>query len=218
MRTAIATRRGIREHNCDAAVVRPSADLTAAALVDGIGNSSEIAATAQLLAEVTARISAVRGGLAALLTAGMLLADGDPDAVAVTAVTGPVHTDVAWVGDARAYGWNGHRLKQYTTDHTVGQQLRINGAPAELAEDHDNWVRTTVGDATVGTVYTAKIPDPTVLLTSDGVHDSVPHNELEALLREHTAPQTLADAIVAAVRADSDGYRDDATVVVLSVL
>jgi serine/threonine protein phosphatase PrpC len=40
--------------------------------------------------------------------------------------------------------------------------------------------------------------------------------ELEALVRAHQDdPQGLADAIVAAVLADEDGYRDDATVIVV---
>jgi serine/threonine protein phosphatase PrpC len=55
-----------------------------------------------------------------------------------------------------------------------------------------------------------------MLLVSDGL-DCVPHDELEALVREHQDdPNALTDAIVAAARETEDGYRDDATALVLT--
>ncbi|MEU9888035.1 hypothetical protein [Sphaerisporangium sp. NPDC051011] len=222
---AHAHRRGTREYYCDAVAVHTTSDLTtAAAVVDGIGNSEKVAACSRLLAQVAARVAARRNGLAGILSAGELVADAgpdeddpEPDAVAVVAVAREgEETRVAWVGDSRAYGWTGSDLRQYTTDHTVGEQLRCNGAPLELAEDHDNWLRTSLSLAVVATVYTVEIPDPLVILTSDGVHDSVPHEELIALVRKYQhEPQALADALVAAAQPDEDGYRDDATAVVL---
>ncbi|WP_349239254.1 hypothetical protein [Streptomyces sp. CC224B] len=51
---------------------------------------------------------------------------------------------------------------------------------------------------------------------SDGVSDQVDTETWEALCRRHaTAPQALADALVAAAEEDVEGYRDDATVAVL---
>ena len=99
----------------------------------------------------------------------------------------------------------------------MGQQLRVNGAPLDLAEAHDNWIRTSLGRAVVATVYQVTIPsDALVLLTSDGVHDALTRDELATLVRAHgDDPQVMADAIVAAVVEDDDGYRDDATVVVV---
>ncbi|MBB4917406.1 PP2C family protein-serine/threonine phosphatase [Streptosporangium saharense] len=222
--SATATRRGVRPYNCDAALMWRADDRTVAVVVDGIGNSAEVAANSALLADVAARVAADRGGMAGLLSASGLLnapADDreDPDAVAVLAVAHPDVAVIHWIGDARAYGWDGVELRQYTTDHTVGEQLRRNGVALDLAADHDNWVRTTVGRATVATVYEAQIPsEQLVLLTSDGVHDQMSHQELTALVREHHAdPQRLADALVDAARPDETGYRDDATAVVLSL-
>ncbi|MFI0406537.1 PP2C family protein-serine/threonine phosphatase [Actinomadura sp. 3N508] len=228
---AAATRRGTRPYNADAARTWTTDKTTVATVVDGIGNSAEVAASSRLLAGVIARVAAHRGGLAALLTAADLLrapaVDGEnPDAVAVAAVAHDDVTAVHWIGDARAYGWDGRRLRRYTTDQTVGEQLRRNGAPWDLAADHDNWVRATLRTAVIAAVYDVEIPaDETVLLVSDGVPDGVPHDELEALLRRYDEPQdedgeavglpALARGIIAAAREDETGYRDDATVVVL---
>lgn len=221
---ASASRRGTRERNADATAWFTVADgTTAATIVDGIGNSSTIATLTPVLAQVAARIGAQRGGLAGILSAAALVADPGagtgtgPDAVAVLAVVEPGEaTSVTWVGDCRAYGWDGTALRCYSTDHTVGQQLRVNGVPVELAAEHDNWVRATLATAVVATVYEVEIPaGELVLLTSDGVHDQLPHVELVMLVDQYAhVPVTLTEAIVAAV-SDVDGYRDDATVAVL---
>jgi PPM family protein phosphatase len=220
----IATRQGSTESgNADAARVYTSSDhVTAAAVVDGIGHDDQTHTLAPILAETAARVAAQRGPLAGLLTASLLVADrgpehDGPDAVAVVArFREGADTVVDWVGDAAAYGWDGRRLRRYSTDHTVGEQLRANGAPLELAADHDNWLRTSLGLATVATVYEVNIPaDELVILTSDGVHDQVSHDEFVDLVRAHAGdPAQLAGALVAAARDDVDGYRDDATAIV----
>ncbi|MFC4006571.1 hypothetical protein ACFOY2_05020 [Nonomuraea purpurea] len=220
-----ATRRGSRLYNADGAAIHrvPDTDVVAAAIVDGIGNNPEVAAFSALAAEVAARVGARRTATIGILAAAELVAAPaataiEPDGVAVVAVAEPgEETAIAWTGDARAYGWDGETLTQRSTDHTVGQYLRVNGVPVEVAKEHDNWVRTSLGRCSIATVHSCEIGDPLVLLTSDGVHDQVEHAELEALVRAHQdVPQDLADAIVAAARADDDGYRDDATVVVIS--
>ena len=168
-----------------------------------------------------ARVGAQRGPLAGILSAGLLVSDPaeKADGVAVAAVAYPDGdpVEVAWVGDCRAYGWTGTVLRRYTTDHTVGEQLRRNGAPWELAAEHDNWVQTSLAHATVATVYQVQVDTPLVLLTSDGVHDQIDHDTLTALVAQHADGdlQTLANAVVAAVT-DREDYRDDATIVVLA--
>ncbi|MYR55540.1 SpoIIE family protein phosphatase [Streptomyces sp. SID625] len=224
IRTGNASREGTAEDNADSARVHQLADGTVgAAVIDGIGHGPHTSRTAPLLAETAARISARRGPLAGLLTASELIADpgadgAEADAVAVAArvIPGDDVLVVNWTGDARAYGWDGERLDLYTDDHTVGAQLRANGVALEISREHDNWLRTSLARASIGTVYTAGIRDAMVLLTSDGVHDQVDHAMMEQLAAEHAAdPQALADALVAAAAEDEDGYRDDATAVVL---
>lgn len=222
--TASATRRGIRDHNCDAYAICVGADgATAAAVVDGIGNSAEISAMSAVLATVITRTALRRGCLAALLTAGEIVADpgpndDTPDAVAVVAVTrAGQDTIVGWCGDSRIYGFDGERLRQYSTDATVGEQLRRNGAPLELAAEHDNWLTTSLSRATIGTVYTARVPeDELVLLCSDGVADGLPDGRLEQLVSEHADDvEALAAALVEQTEADASVYRDDSTVVII---
>ncbi|GAA0389582.1 hypothetical protein GCM10010160_18990 [Acrocarpospora corrugata] len=188
-----------------------------AAIVDGIARFAQIAA------EVASRVGPRKTPTLGILAAAELAAlpgtvPITPDGVAVLAVAQPgEETGIAWTGDSRVYGWDGEQLVQRSTDHTVGQYLRVNGIPVELAKEHDNWIRCSLGRASVATVHFARIADPLVLLTSDGVPDGIPHAELERLVREHRGePQALADAIVAATRGNEEGYRDDATVVVLA--
>ncbi|MDX3017341.1 PP2C family protein-serine/threonine phosphatase [Streptomyces acidiscabies] len=221
----LATCEGTALDNADAARVYRLADGTVgAAVIDGIGHGPHTSRTVPLLAEVAARIAARRGPLAGLLTASELIADAgadgeEADAVAVALRVYP-DDDVAvvnWTGDSRAYGWNGERLNLYTDDHTVGKQLRANGVALDIARAHDNWLRTSLARATIGTVYTAGIKDALILLTSDGVHDQIPEAEMTALVRDHADdPQALADALVNAARPDETGYRDDATAIVIT--
>lgn len=224
----IASRRGSRDHNCDAARVYRSLDATvAAAVIDGTGNSPVLAEMAGVMATVAVRIGIRHGGLPGLMTAGDLLVDDDHDGAAVLAVVPPDgHAVVSWVGDCRAYHWAGGELRQYTTDHTMGQQLRASGGiPVEVARSHDHWLLVGLRGATAATVRQVWIPDydqdlvagDRVLLTSDGVHDAIRHDDLVRLVEAHQDPQALAEAIVNAVEADGDGYRDDATVVVLTI-
>ncbi|WP_449475286.1 PP2C family protein-serine/threonine phosphatase [Streptomyces abikoensis] len=197
----------------------PGTEVVGAAIVDGIGSDVEVAEWARIAAEVAARVGARKTAVLGILAAAEL--NSAPaerhviatDGVAVLAVAAPGHpTSIAWTGDARAYGWSGAALKQLTTDHTVGEYLRQNGGggPIELlAAAHDNWIRTTLGRSSISTVHAAASDDDLVLLTSDGVHDQLPHEELEMLVRKHQGdPQVLAEAIVAAAREDEDGYRD----------
>ncbi|WP_030757144.1 SpoIIE family protein phosphatase [Streptomyces sp. NRRL F-5135] len=223
---ALSTRPGTAGLSGDAAAVHTLADQTAAvAVVDGIGHSERVASVSALLAEVVARVAARRGALAGLLSAGELVADPgadeepEPDAVAVVAVTDPGDdtTRIAWVGDARAWGWDGTRLRQYSTDQTMGQFLRRvhPDGPPERAHHYDAWVRAALSTAVVATVREAEISDPLVLLTTDGIHDTVNQAELEALVHAHRDPQALADALTAAAREGCNGERDDATAAVL---
>ncbi|GII89710.1 hypothetical protein Ssi03_77000 [Sphaerisporangium siamense] len=222
----VATRPGTIDPSGDAAAVRRQADgAVAAAVVDGIGHSPQVAAVARMLAEVAARVAARRGPLAGLLTATELVADpGDddepePDAVAVVAAVaaGDDRMRIAWVGDCRASLLDGEDLRPLTVDHNLAEQLAMCGYDGEPVRRAAHWVRTSVATAAVATVAEAWVRAPAlVVLTSDGVHDQTPHQLMTALAVRHRAdPQALADALTAAAAAGLDGQRDDATAVVL---
>jgi PPM family protein phosphatase len=223
MRTAIATRQGTDTPNCDrAAVFTAERGDTAAAVIDGTGHDETIAEIMHAVATVAVRVGAQRGALAGLMSGAELVTDrgrdGDgPSGVGVLAVAYEDAVDVAWIGDCRAYGWDGRALLQYTTDHTLGEQLRRNGAPWQVAEQHDNWSTTTLCYAAVATIRQVQIPlGQTVILTSDGVHAAIEPDALAAIVREHAHDaQALADALVAAPETDGEGFRDDATALVL---
>ncbi|MGW6605704.1 PP2C family protein-serine/threonine phosphatase [Streptomyces sp. NPDC055036] len=224
---AAATRRGTRDHNADSYAIHTYevAELTGAAVVDGIGSTLAVADASRLAAEVAVRVGVRRGGLAGLLAAAELYGDPgalvvEPDGVAVLALAEPGEpTLVYWIGDARAHGFDGKKLRLYSTDHSMGEFLRHNGGkhlPLEQARLHDNWVRATLGRAVVASVCQTAIPDKLTLLTSDGVHDHLDIDELDGLVHAYPDdPQGLATALVDTVEAGADGYRDDATAVVL---
>lgn len=226
--TATATREGTDGSNADA--VRTYASSTGtigAAVIDGIGHSSDTVGLVPVLAEAAARTTAARGPLAGLLTAGMLLADRGPDGAGPNAVGAAVvlrptgQVVAAWAGDVRVYGWDGSRLRQYTDDHTIGEQLRGWGVDADAAASGDHLISVQLARATVATIPEVVIPETEQLLlvTTDGVHDYTTHDELEDAISQWREGdlQSLADAIVAAAGPDPEGYQDDATVAVLRV-
>ncbi|KJS60664.1 SpoIIE family protein phosphatase [Streptomyces rubellomurinus] len=227
--TGTATREGTVAPSGDAVTVHVHADgTTAVAVVDGIGHSFRVAAIAQLIADVTARIAARRGPLAGLLTGTELVADpgaGDetePDAVAIVAVAQPgdERVRIAWVGDCRAYVLTEDgQVQRLTVDHNLATQLAMAGYDGEITRRASQWVRTTVATASVATVAEAWTDRPlAVVLTTDGVHDQLSHDVLRTLLVQHQdAPQTLAQALVAAAEPGPDGVRDDATAVVIKL-
>lgn len=240
--TATATRRGTRPRNADSAAVHrlPGSPMVAAALVDGIGNTDAVVEFSTIAAQVIARVGARRGPLLGILT-GAEMAAAPPaeqvdDGVAVAALTNEQTgtTSIAWTGDARLYGWTGTSLVQRSTDQTMGTWLRRwGGTGVTLHRDAqpdetvsveagarvlDDYPRATLGRCSIATVPLCQVYDRLLILTSDGAHGQTTHDTLTSLVREHVDnPQALANAIVAAARGDADGYRDDATCVVLSI-
>ncbi|MCX5079004.1 hypothetical protein OG321_42165 [Streptomyces sp. NBC_00424] len=194
-----------------------------AAVVDGAGHHLDTVRYSTTVPTTITQLGMVLGGVTALTTAGRMAEAYShvPHASAVYANAAPGRpTAIHWIGDCRAYGWrDGDGLTQWSTDQTMGQWLRVNGGvPAEIAARHDNWSRLGLRQACATTCRQVEIPEdtPLVLLCSDGISDQVDQEVAEELCRKHRdSPQALADALVAAATQDEDGYRDDATVVIL---
>lgn len=244
--TATATRQGTSSDNADGVAVHATSRGTvAAAIVDMIGHGDGIDHLADLLAAVIARTAARHHyGLPALLAARELVADKPAegpvhDGVTITAVANPNPDGlysrliedgvpvylIAWTGDAEARTWDGSKLERVSTPETVGEQLRANGVPLDLAAHHDNWIRTSLRTAHPASVSTVEADARKLLvLSSDGVADQLPEGRFAELLACHlpdlatAAPgdlESAARALVDAVQADAGGYRDDATACLL---
>ncbi|MFB7473971.1 PP2C family protein-serine/threonine phosphatase [Kitasatospora sp. NPDC056184] len=221
----IAQREGTAGPIADAAATYTSdaTGHTAVALVDGMGHDPDIVRLAPMLAETAARVGAARGPLAGLLSAGLLVNDPGPDGVGVLAV---VREDgsaqVVWAGDCRAYRWVDGELQQLTTDHNLAAYLTraARGAGEVPVAALADYVGVTLGLAVPATAPFVGVPaGGTLILTSDGVHDQVPADLIEELVRKHASdPQALADALVAAASSTPEGYRDDATAVVVAAV
>lgn len=228
----VAQRPGTEPPCADGVHVHRRDDRVCAAVVDGAGHRSETVDFAQRAPSVITLMGMVMGGLVGLITAGRMAEayDRPSHMSAVFASMEPgLPTSVHWIGDCRAYGWDGEGLTQWTTDQTMGEWLRWNGGktievvPLEVAETQDNWARLGLREATELTCRQVQITEdvPVVLLVSDGISDQVALEKAEELCRDHAgAPQALADALVAAAEGEEEEdtgelYRDDATVVVL---
>lgn len=218
----VAQRPGTERPCADGAHVHRRGDRVCAAVVDGAGHREEVVDFARHAPSVITLMGMAMGGLVGLTTAGRMADayDRPPHMSAVYASMEPGRpTGIHWIGDCRAYGWDGTALTQWSVDQTMGEWLRWNGGvPIEIAETQDNWARLGLAQATEMTCRQLEIPEdvPLVLLVSDGISDQVDQETAEGLCREHGSdPQALADALASAAEADDDGYRDDATAVVL---
>ncbi|MFE3068162.1 hypothetical protein [Streptomyces sp. NPDC059247] len=219
-----ATRTGTYGTSADAAAHFTTADLSVgAAVVDGIGHSDALHTLVPHVAVTAARIAAVSGAPAGLLTGGGMMSTADvdgarPNAVAVVAHARPGSpTTICWTGDSRASGWDGVRLTAYTVDQTVATYLLEAGVAEEIAAGFRSRLKGSLAEVVPETASKVLIPaGQLVILTSDGIHDQVLADVMEALVHQHQDdPQALAEALVAAAAADGTGYRDDATAIVL---
>ncbi|HMB57872.1 MAG TPA: PP2C family serine/threonine-protein phosphatase [Arenimonas sp.] len=129
--------------------------------------------------------------------------------------------ELAWVGDSRAYLWNG-QLRQLSSDHSYVQELIDQGAiTAEQARTHPhrNVVTQALGvtdpDALkVETISGELRPGFQILLCSDGLTEEVNDAMIASLLAQNElSAQECVDHLVSA--ALDGGGSDNVTVVLL---
>ena len=202
-----AGRQGPRSVNADAVATAGGV----VALADGVGDSVEAARAAQTAVTAAVRVPALAGPVAALSAAhdavsGSLTA-GDCVLVVAQPYAGGYH--IAWVGDVRAYAWDGVALWQLTSDHTLAQYFRDRGGRVEPRMEH--LVTTSVRTAATDDYGLTSTGAANLLLTTDGVHKTLTHEAMAAVLRTATDP---AEALVAA--AVAGGTKDNTTAVMLS--
>jgi serine/threonine protein phosphatase PrpC len=203
-----ASAQGPRSVNADAAsAYADTTGQTAFALADGVGDDHTAARAAGIATAAAARSRIEDGPAAALLAAqDAVRADATAgDCVLVVALPFAGGYRIGWVGDVRAYAWNGDTLRQLTTDHTLAQYFRDRGQPTQPRMEHI--VTTSVRTARSGEFGRAEVRAPAgLLLTSDGVHKVLTLAAMAELLR---SPQNAAAALVGAALAA--GGTDNAT-------
>jgi PPM family protein phosphatase len=129
--------------------------------------------------------------------------------------------ELAWVGDSRAYLWNG-QLRQLSSDHSFVQELIDQGAiTAEQARNHPN--RNVITQALgvtdpehlkVETLSGELKPGMQLLLCSDGLTEEVNDSQIAHLLAEKDiSAQECVDQLVSA--ALDGGGSDNVTVILL---
>jgi protein phosphatase len=98
------------------------------------------------------------------------------------------------VGDTRCYLWRDGRLHQVTTDHTISSLLSRN----ETREVESSGFRHVLYNAVGGNTSDLEVEvhemelqiADTLLLSSDGLHCVVPHEELVKPIRENRPQQS----------------------------
>ncbi|RJO71052.1 serine/threonine protein phosphatase [Nocardia panacis] len=204
---ATASGRGPRAINADAVAgyTDPATGRGAYAVADGVGDHLLAARAARTAATIAARAAATAGAQVGILAAQqeLLREFPEPEAdcvlvvAAVPAAPGPDGpTDIAWVGDCRAYRWNGRVLHQLTTDHTVGEYFRSQGIAAAPRMDHvvTTSARTAPPDR-IGRASTGSSRGR-LLLATDGIVRRLTMAELKSALAEGLTPQDTANALV----------------------
>ncbi|MFI5610565.1 PP2C family protein-serine/threonine phosphatase [Amycolatopsis sp. NPDC051903] len=203
-----ASAQGPRERNADAvsAYALAGAPGITFALADGVGDDPGAGRAAQTAAAAAARTPVQSGPVAAILNAQQALRNlgGTGDAVLVVAMPFAGGYRIAWVGDARAYAWDGTMTRKLTTDHTMAEYFRARHQPYSPRMEHlvTTSVRTTKPDE----IGTAELVGGGLLLTSDGVHKVLPPATLDEILAD---PERGAAGLVET--AISLGGTDNAT-------
>jgi serine/threonine protein phosphatase PrpC len=221
---------GQRSHNEDALHI--NADTGVMIVADGVGGhpAGDVASniTCSVISrEVAAGVSltdAIRSSHREVMQA-VAAGRGSPG-MATTVVAahfdGPDYR-IAWVGDSRAYLWDG-QLKLLTQDHSFVQSLLTSGQiTLEQAREHPrrNVIVQAIGlqsddelqvDENQGTLCRGQL----LLLCSDGLTDVVDSGPMTEILAAGAPLQATCDALVAA--ALQAGGKDNISVVLVAGL
>lgn len=218
-----------REQNEDNFCVAPELGLWAVA--DGMGGykGGKIASriVVRQLAEDTMNGLSLPESVARIHHAIIRAAKADPEnqgmgSTLVAMVTTADHYEIAWVGDSRAYLWDGAALRQLTTDHSYVQHLVAEGVISEQ-EAAVHPARHAVTQAlgaeeletvTVDTVKGALENNHKILLCSDGLTNEVADDRIAAILGQSADPQSAVDCLIS--EAKQNGGADNITVIVVS--
>ena len=130
---------------------------------------------------------------------------------------------IGWVGDSRAYSWEGGKLTQITTDHSFVQRLVESGAISqEEAQHHPNrniivhsLGAVDVKDAHVDTLRNYWLQGQKILLCSDGLSDEVRDSQISQIFEKYADnDQQIVDKLIQAALENGGG--DNITAIIIS--
>lgn len=130
--------------------------------------------------------------------------------------------EIAWVGDCRAYLWNGITLKQMTKDHSYVQYLVDEGIipPEEIdTHAHQNFIMQALGateleDVDVGYIDGTLYRGEQILLCSDGLNKEIDDDGIAEILRLDLNEQEKVDILLK--QSVEHGGTDNITVSLIS--
>ncbi len=148
-----------------------------------------------------------------------------PEGMGTTVVALQMHDsqyEIAWVGDCRAYLWDGTSLKQLTKDHSYVQHLVDTGVIASgesASHPYQDVLMQALGATDIDNVNVEKITrtfhkNEQILLCSDGLTKELADPDIAAILASNLNEQEKVDALIR--RAIKNGGRDNVTVVLIS--
>lgn len=195
---------GGRSSQQDAVLVTPEL----VAVADGFGERDDLAGAA-----LTAYAG---GGLRAAIQE--VFAELPKSGTTLTAVD--LHGSTAritHIGDARVFLVRDGAVRQVTHDHTVvAAMVEAGQLTADEARAHEHRARLNralVPGVVADEMSLELLPGDRLVLTTDGVHSYV--DDLDALITAEAGPQSVADAVAAAVVAA--GEPDNHTIVVVDL-
>lgn len=111
---------------------------------------------------------------------------------------------IAWVGDCRAYLWDGLSLRQLTKDHSYVQYLVDEGIilPEEIdTHAHQNFIMQALGatelkDVDVGYIDGILYRNEQILLCSDGLNKEIDDDGIVQILRLDLNEQEKVDILL----------------------
>lgn len=227
---ALGTHTGlVRELNEDSHLALPELGLWV--IADGMGGyeAGEVASRitileiARSIEQGISLVNAIENAHRAIQTAA-LQGEGSADmgSTVVAAKLDGLRYEIAWVGDSRAYLWNG-TLHQLTKDHSY-IQLLLNAGLITESEMPNHPSRNIISQALgAGGIDNATIKvdlvsgelnaGDTLLLCSDGLNGEVSDNCIETILSDTTNNQVRVDRLI--TTALKAGGTDNITVIVI---
>jgi len=217
--TGSAGDRGRRRINADALAVRAHGGGLGVAVADGIGDTAAAYGAAHVAADAAARIAVTGGALDALLAARAALATSTGDAVLVVAALRADRGEIAWVGDCRAYFFDGGSVHQLTADQTMAAAVREAGVPTPPRR-WEHVVTQSVRSAAENTAGQVVIPAGVgrLALVTDGVHRELSPEEIAAALAYARDPAAAARELTDLALVAGGGDNASATVVELPLV